>query len=208
MLSKSSSKQRPEHPPQLYRRHLTNLRKRIRDGERYFDQGYDWYSGKRLMQFELNCWREVLVRQYAWAIPSRRALGTLYYHEPIVEVGSGLGYWAHCLRTMGARVRAFDLYADERRAWTDVEVGGPEVLSSFSSHTLFLCWPPYDEPMARECIEYYSGKRLLYVGERNGCTGDRRFEQVLNREFRCIERTEIPSFPHLHDDLYVFERQS
>lgn len=42
-----------------------------------------------------------LVEKYAWAIPDERALKIIKHFSPIVEVGSGKGYWAAMLRKLG-----------------------------------------------------------------------------------------------------------
>jgi uncharacterized FlaG/YvyC family protein len=42
-----------------------------------------------------------LVEKYAWAIPDDRALKIIKHFSPIVEIGSGKGYWAAMLRKLG-----------------------------------------------------------------------------------------------------------
>eukprot|EP00752_Nemacystus_decipiens_P004170 g3813.t1 len=54
---------------------------------------------------------DVLRQRFAWAIPDERALRIIQHFSPIVEVGSGLGYWAKLLRSRGADVMAYDKVA-------------------------------------------------------------------------------------------------
>lgn len=46
--------------------------------------------------------RDVLVRDYAWAIPNHEAIEACAALSPIVEVGAGSGYWAHIGQRMAA----------------------------------------------------------------------------------------------------------
>ena len=51
--------------------------------------------------------------KYSWACPDARALRIISHFSPLVEVGSGHGYWASLLRKRGVDVMAFDLIGDE-----------------------------------------------------------------------------------------------
>ncbi len=48
---------------------------------------------------------------------------------------------------------------------TKVHIGGPECAKQHSDRTLFLCWPPTDDPMAYDSLMSYYGDRVVYVGE-------------------------------------------
>mgnify|MGYP001603501330 CR=1 FL=1 len=52
--------------------------------------------------------REILVRLYAWAVPTEEVIRTLVKHAPIVEIGAGTGYWAHLIHQMGGDILAYD----------------------------------------------------------------------------------------------------
>ncbi|CAN0133571.1 unnamed protein product [Scytosiphon promiscuus] len=49
-----------------------------------------------------------LRQRFAWAIPDERALRIMKHFGPIVEVGSGQGYWAMLLRARGVDINAYD----------------------------------------------------------------------------------------------------
>lgn len=72
--------------------------------------------------------------KYAWAIPSEAALRVLAHFSPIVEIGCGAGYWAHCMQQRDIEVAAYDRYpamtcgGEKRALWTTVAARGPKVL--------------------------------------------------------------------------------
>lgn len=50
--------------------------------------------------------RNLATQEYSWAIPTNEAVeAILSYNKNVVEVGSGLGYWAACLEAAGGRVQ-------------------------------------------------------------------------------------------------------
>lgn len=101
---------------------------------------------------------------YAYATPSPAALDTLARHAPLVEIGAGTGYWAHCLRLRhpSLRVHAYDKdppgaahsqrsndYHGRAAAWTSVLRGGVEAVERHPQASLFLCYPPPDSGTSR-----------------------------------------------------------
>ncbi|CAN0213946.1 unnamed protein product [Scytosiphon promiscuus] len=76
----------------------------------------EWVASYRLSMFET---RRQAQRFFSWGIPDEGALDCIL--EPgkrVLEVGSGLGYWAHLLKLRSgddSRVRCFDPYAPARR---------------------------------------------------------------------------------------------
>jgi hypothetical protein len=163
--------------------------------------------------------REKMCQAYSWAIPDEEAIRTLAQFSPLVEIGAGRGYWTALLQKMGADIVAYDLNPPHthQNAWhpkdgtpsyTSVFVGGPEVVRDHQDRNLFLCWPPYDDPMAYNCLYWYRGKHVIYIGEgHGGCTGDDKFHNTLERDFELIMRVEIPVWRGIHDSLEVWERK-
>jgi hypothetical protein len=182
--------------------------------------------------------RDELTSRYAWAIPNEQALAVLAKHAPLVEIGAGTGYWAWLLRNRGVDILAYDkappTTADhqnrfhraerlqargyERPAvvgtvWTEVLAGESEQAGRYPDRTLFLCWPPYGEPMASACLRRYEdagGHTVVSVGEDRGCTADEAFHDQLERHWRAIqrERVRLPVYPGVHDLLTVWVRRT
>lgn len=160
--------------------------------------------------------RETVVGRYAWAIPNVRAVETLVALGPLVEIGAGTGYWAYLVTQAGGDVVAYDECPPGVRVknrwcdavtWHPVHKGGADSSAAYPDRALFLCWPPYAQPMASSCLEGFTGNTLAYVGEREGgCTGDRSFFDMLRRAWVPIERVALPQWPSIYDELVIYER--
>ena len=159
--------------------------------------------------------RYEMTKMYSWAIPNDEALKMIEVYQPIVEMGAGSGYWAFLLRAYRrAEIVAYDGFSSsygykKKETWTKVERGGPGVLEEYSPEwNLFICWPPYDDPFADECLQEFNGNFVLYIGEGPfGCTGDDEFHVRLAKEFRIINTVDIPRYQGIYDSLRVFMRR-
>lgn len=166
--------------------------------------------------------RDALVARYAWAIPDNDALALIARYAPVIEIGAGTGYWALLLRERGVDVLAYDIeppttdaHANSYHrnelavgtAWTEVLPGGPDMAAAHPERALFLCWPPYDEPMAAQCVRAYTGDTLIYIGEMaGGCTGDDDFHTLLATEWEERGRRWLPQWRGIHDGLFIYTR--
>lgn len=175
-------------------------------------------------QLEATKGRERCVDLYSWAVPTEEVIEAIAQFSPIVEIGAGRGYWASLLKEAGADVRAYDVappqlsdlntwhkgrHSTVPRVFTEVLFGNQSVLFDVAvERTLFLCWPPYDTPMAAECLRCFQGSRLIYVGEGyGGCTGDDKFHGELEENWEEILDFEIPNWWGIRDYLSVWERK-
>jgi hypothetical protein len=157
--------------------------------------------------------RYPLCQQFAFAVPNRAALEALTAIGPIVEMGSGGGYWAYLLRRRGVDVVAYDQdpeleYNRYRltRRWTEVARGRPPILARHADRSLFLCWPGMDG-MAAACLRHWRGATVAYIGEgTSGCTGDDDFHARLACDFERMKRVKIPQWPGVHDELEIWRR--
>jgi hypothetical protein len=144
------------------------------------DQSLDQHSIERLL--ERTTARPIGVARYSYAIPDATALTILAEHGPIIEIGAGTGYWAYLLRQRGVDVVAFDINPPLTEGhtnryhknelivgitWTEVLIGGPELVAHYPDRSLFLCWPPPREPMAADALAAYKGSTLIFIGEWN-----------------------------------------
>jgi len=151
--------------------------------------------------------RNAYVKRYAWAIPSEEALAEIAKYGPIVEIGAGKGYWAHLLRERGVHVEAFDLHPPTK-TWTQVRKGSTREVSDYPDHTLFLCWPPYAEPMGYDALMAYHGEHVIYIGEGSyGCTGDDAFHEELKANWARVKIVDIPQWDGIHDYMDIYRRK-
>jgi hypothetical protein len=161
--------------------------------------------------------RVACVRRYAFGVPNRAALEAIARYAPIVELGAGTGYWAYLLRNRGVDIVAYDAappgqapnaYKFEPRAWTQVVLGGVEVLDQYANRTLFLCWPGYQDTFADAALARFTGHVLIYVGEQaGGHTANDAFFDRLGRDWAAGEQVAIPQWSGAHDCLSIFHRR-
>lgn len=179
--------------------------------ERPSKKRYDSSNG----QFKDN--RSDLVVKYAWAVPTCEVIHKLSInHRKIVEIGAGTGYWGYLLKQAGVEVVCFDKHPPSLRNLNDyrhnkcyipIRKGNHKVLPMFTDHTLMLCWPPYSNPMAVNCLRAYKGERLIYIGEGDGgCTASEEFFEELSRYWELVEEFDIPQWDGIHDSVQEYVR--
>ena len=107
--------------------------------------------------------------KYSWAVPDKKCLRIVSNFSPLVEIGSGKGYWCKQLRDMGVDITAYDkcVNSTNSKTWTTVKAGGPEVLRENENRTrnLFLCFPDEVESIAIACLDVFDGEYIIHVGE-------------------------------------------
>lgn len=159
--------------------------------------------------------RNKLVSKYAWAIPNEEALQVLVDYSPIIEIGAGTGYWAYLAKNMGANIICYDNFlGDENHykhfvTWVDVYKGNEKILKKHKNEhrTLFLCWPPYGDKMAFNCVKFFEGDTIIYIGEGvDGCNGDENYHNHLFNYWKVEKTVGIPQWWGLHDLLTVYKR--
>lgn len=166
-----------------------------------------------------------LCEKYAWACPDNRALNVLCHFSPLVEIGSGKGYWASLLEKRGADIICYDKYGTDQQGdfWTVVQQGGPEVLlePSIASRNLFLCFPDEEESIAIVSLEKFKGEYVIHVGELlagNGTCGSvpqapwgrtssAEFQIALASSFHCLYVAKLEArLPFARDCITVWRR--
>ncbi len=95
-----------------------------------------------------------------------------------------------------------------RPVFADVRPGDASVAGRHPDRVLLLCWPPYDDPMARDALSAYGGDLVVYVGEpRGGCSGDDAFFDLLDRDW-TLEHLHVPArWEGAYDDVAVYRRR-
>lgn len=162
-----------------------------------------------------------ITQDYSWAIPDYIALSIIANYSPIIEVGAGNGYWAYLLRQLGCDITAYDIasaesgentyFSGKQNSWTEVQIEQPERIKEIlrsTERTLFLCWPPYNEPMASDYLKNYNGEYIIYIGEGiYGCTANDSFHETLDKEWSEVERYYHPIWKGHNDCLTVYRRK-
>ena len=120
--------------------------------------------------------RRSLVQEYAWSVPTHRALTTVanYSNERVIDLFSGSGYWSKMIQSYGVDVIAVD-NGKERRKEAPFPFFNQTVCQDVTNYlqqnngcadrAVFVSWP-----RSMEWIEYYKGQTIIWIGERCGGT--------------------------------------
>lgn len=158
--------------------------------------------------------RKRYIQRYGFAILDTPTVRRLRSYAPLVEVGSGSGYWAYECRRAGVDVVATDPGTGRYRTvhWSPygrVEtLTGVEAVERYPDRTLLIVWPDLDHSWPANTVTAFQGQVILYVGEsRGGATGTDAFFDRLEDQFRKVGDYAIPQFWGLHDSLQVYRRR-
>lgn len=168
--------------------------------------------------------RQQFIAKFGFAVLAGHTIELLRPFAPLVEVGSGSGYWAYELRKAGVDIVATDpgkgeydvvSFRDDKmkrvewQLWIKIErLTGVEAVQKYPERTLLIVWPDEDDPWAAETLAAYRGDAVIYVGEGSGGrTGDDRFHELLERDFEQTENRHIPHFYAIYDRLGIWERK-
>jgi hypothetical protein len=182
--------------------------------ERFSAGGID--KARTFLSFE----RKSLLSRYAFSIPTADTLTAVARHSALVEIGAGSGYWAMCLAACGADIVAYDIFPPVegpptsisemnwqfRKVWHPVRKGNESSVAAHADRTLFLCWPPPENPMASRALDLYmkaGGKTVIVIGEMKPLSmGDAALYEMM-KGLKTIERRPIYGWPGMREELHV-----
>jgi hypothetical protein len=163
--------------------------------------------------------RDYFAKEYGWSVPSQEAVDKVKEFvgsDNIIEIGAGHGAWAKIMQDAGIQITPTDSFSDrgafvpKDNAYTDVQdLKAMDALAQYSGYNaLMMSWPPYDEPLAADSLLAFTGGKLIFIGEgEGGCTGDDRFFEVLNANWKNVGGVNIPRWTGIWDRLYLWERK-
>jgi hypothetical protein len=149
--------------------------------------------------------------------------------RPVLDIGSGLGYWTYMLRRHDVKTYAVD-NGDSiwRCMWIadTIKADGAEYLRDVYPHSsqgggyggkdsvLLLVYPQVTTKFTTAVLDAYKGTTIIVVGtqNRNGFTGFKGetiadWMQKNMPEWERIVQTPLPSFPGKDEALFVFEKK-
>lgn len=159
--------------------------------------------------------RTEFIARFGFAILTPEVVAALRPYSPLLEVGSGSGYWAYELRNDGLDVIATDpgtgRYGGVPNGWTPwtaiERLTAVEAVRQYSERALLMIWPDYGVGWAADALDAYAGRYVLYVGEGSGgATADDRFHELLEKRLEEHLVVPLPVFNGLHDRLMVWRR--
>ena len=155
--------------------------------------------------------------RFSFAILDGVTVERLSHFGPLLEIGSGKGYWAWELRKAGVDIVATDAMGlgryrksgHWREPWTAIEpLDARTALRKYLGWTLLSVWPDRGRDWPSQMIRLYQGRKVLYVGEGpGGRTGNYEFHKILHEDFVCEGVFPIPNFYGRQDMLWVWERR-
>lgn len=130
----------------------------------------------------------------------------------IVSVASGGGFIEWLLQREGIDLIATDEteYGFWDNGFTDIEViDAACAVRKYSDRDVLMVWANYESEMAFEVAKAMeSGRYLFYVGEnRGGCVAAEDFFNYGENHFDIELGHNIPTWPGLHDGLYVLKKK-
>jgi hypothetical protein len=165
----------------------------------------------------------ILFHHFGCVCPSYESLETIKQvskAKPVIEIGSGNGYWALLLRRLGVVVQAVDNVESEWRttwisdtivadgvAYLQKQQGGKDAI-------LLMVYPVSRSGYTASILESYKGDTICVVGtqNRNGYTGfrDRTIVDYMAEKMPDFEKSvqiPLPSFAGKDDAMFVFEKR-
>lgn len=157
-----------------------------------------------------------LCKRFAWAIPDDQFAQEVrkFTDLPLLEVGSGTGYWGHFLNQFDIPVTCTDIapyknHYSEGQWFPVEELDVVAAVKRYPDHALFMVWPEYNSPMAADALAAYTGAYLIYVGEtEGGCTGDQRFFDLLSEGWDLVtEQSPLYEYMGIHTYHHFYARK-
>ncbi|CAF9933663.1 MAG: hypothetical protein HETSPECPRED_008733 [Heterodermia speciosa] len=164
----------------------------------------------------------VFMHHFGCVVPSYEGLEVMKKAargRPVVEIGSGNGYWAYMLRRMGLKVNAVDnLQSEYRTLWISDTIvrDGEDYLQAeqgAEDAVLLLVYPVVGLDFTAKILRGYKGKTIIVAGtqNRNGYTAfqDRTIDEYCTKEKPDFEKKvqiPLPSFAGKDEALFVFEK--
>jgi len=163
--------------------------------------------------------RQELVKKYAWAILTDKAIEQLRKYGPFIEVGCGNGYWSFEMQQAGIDTIATDINPVQsneygfNKTWPIevVAMNAIDAAKAYSNRTLLTVWPCYKQSWIDMTLRFFlksGGKQIVYIGEGKwGCTGNDSFHNRLARCCDKIDEIDIPRWEGINDRGYVYQRK-
>ena len=159
----------------------------------------------------------VLYHHFGCVVPTYEALWIISQLGPVMDVGSGNGYWTYMLRRLGVEVIAVDNMASEyRTTWVmPVKTDGVEYVKRHKE-VLLLVYPVTGGMFTKRVLEAYCGDTIVIAGTQNTnrYTGfsDRTVEEWFQEKaweqaWELVWRIALPSFAGKDETMFVWKRK-
>lgn len=157
----------------------------------------------------------VFYHHFGCVVPSYEALETLKQlagGRPIIDAGSGNGYWTYMLRCLGLQVTPVD---DGTSAWRTMWVGDTVKMDAAryiqkqrqgaEDAVLLMVYPQVTMGFTRDTIKAYKGDTICVAGTQNENAFTADVEGVLGEEWERVVKTPLPSFAGKDEAFWVWK---
>ena len=157
--------------------------------------------------------REEHILRFSYAILNHRTIGLLRTLQPLLEVGTGLGYWAAELT--GTGVNIIPTSHGEHWVWRGIapwltieDLDSEDAVRKYPDRNLLMCWPDLATEWPVRAARSFEGETLILVGENqdDGCTSYDEIAPELEKTHQLERKIEIPQFYASWDDLEAWRR--
>lgn len=176
----------------------------------------DWKKDMDYTLTEIKA-RNLFIEKYGFAILCREAIEAIRPYAPILEIGSGTGYWTLELQEHGIDCVATDPKTGKYVMGTDYKgkiwdtfytyvdtLDCYEAIPKYPDRNLLIVWPDYDNPWAYHALRMFTGQTVIYMGEGYGnATADDQFHEYLDEVFTVQSFVRMPHFWGSYDRFMV-----
>ena len=155
--------------------------------------------------------RDKCIQKFGFSIPCLELLDVLEQYQPLVEIGAGTGFITALAKNHGIDIIGTDPRCEKH--WFDhglydhdqIEFQGKTAVRHFSDRNVFCSWPSYQRTWFRQALKAMKiGCTLIIVDE--DCCAEDTAKEYLQKCFECKETIFIPSWPMIHDQVYVYRK--
>jgi len=171
---------------------------------------------------------------YPSYLPTDEAIETILNLEPIIEVGSGNGYWAHVIDKNGGDIVATDINPEQitnenniksydstyptsfkdsfcsYTIWSEVkQKEGTQAVTDNPQRNILLCHPSGLTRWSENILDNITTQKLIFVGEWFiGTDANPAFFKKLDKQFKLLQNFPVYDWPNHHARGYVFKRNT
>lgn len=201
---------------------LVNKLLELTDKKTIIDKFTENYQSQNFNLYEVSTEHDIrdeYVIKISWGIISKDAINEIKQFvgsDTILEIGSGAGFWAAMLKLSGINIIPTDVAPKkcvvskkkvnkEKRdygieLWCNVQtIESNKALKRYSNaNCLLLCWPYF---VSYKASQKFNGDRLIFIGEKNGCTGE-----IDYNKWKKVQVIDIPQWRGLWDRMYFYTK--
>lgn len=150
----------------------------------------------------IRCW-------FSHAIPTVDAINQIRHfieNDYCLEIGSGRALWSFLI---GGKMIVTDKFIPNFSFQPVIKMDASDAVKHYTHcNALLIIWPPCDNT-ASKAVKCFNGNKVIYIGEdKNGCTGDHYFFEILNTDYNLFETIDIPNIYNHHDKVFLYTKKT